>query len=331
MNPLFGLLAGSVTMSGGHGTGAAYAKLFGEVNNLQGAMEVAMACATFGLVMGGIIGGPVAERLINRHGLRGTPASPQPRADRPGELGPDDRRQLSPELFFETVLLILLCVGVGSLIAGVVHIPWFTLPTFVWCLLTGIVICNIFSLTGIYRIDIATLELLGTVCLSLFLAMALMALKLWELVGLALPVMAHPGRADGAHGRLRHLGDLPGHGPQLRCGGDRRRPLRLRAGRHADRDRQHAGGYRPARPLDPGLPAGPDHRRLPDRHHQRAGDPSLPRLAPAGLLRSGAMTPIRRLTSALLVLFGLALAGCDQAPDDAAAREVLDRAAGRSA
>ena len=73
MNPLFGLLAGSVTMSGGHGTGAAYAKLFGEVNNLQGAMEVAMACATFGLVMGGIIGGPVAERLINRHGLRGTP------------------------------------------------------------------------------------------------------------------------------------------------------------------------------------------------------------------------------------------------------------------
>ena len=87
------------------------------------------------------------------------------------------------------MLLILLCVGVGSLIAGVVKIPWFTLPTFVWCLLTGIVICNIFSLSGLYRIDIATLELLGTVCLSLFLAMALMALKLWELVGLALPVM----------------------------------------------------------------------------------------------------------------------------------------------
>jgi ESS family glutamate:Na+ symporter len=190
MNPLFGLLAGSVTMSGGHGTGAAYAKLFGEVNNLQGAMEVAMACATFGLVMGGIIGGPVAERLINRHGLRGTPSSPYiPDPTAPGELGPEDRRQLSPESFFETVLLILLCVGVGSLVAGVVHIPWFTLPTFVWCLLTGIVICNTLSLTGLYRIDIATLELLGTVCLSLFLAMALMALKLWELVGLALPVM----------------------------------------------------------------------------------------------------------------------------------------------
>ena len=188
MNPLFGLLAGSVTMAGGHGTGAAYAKLFGEVNNLQGAMEVAMACATFGLVMGGIIGGPVAERLINKHGLRGASAAPaEPTA--PGELGPDDRRPLSPESFFETVLLILVCIGVGSLLASVVHIPWFTLPTFVWCLLTGIVICNICGLSGIYRIDNSTLELLGTVCLSLFLAMALMALKLWELVGLALPVL----------------------------------------------------------------------------------------------------------------------------------------------
>lgn len=191
MNPLFGLLAGSVTMSGGHGTGAAYGKLFGEVNNLQGAMEVAMAAATFGLVMGGIIGGPVAERLINKHGLRGTTGiATTPELIAPGELGPEERRPLSPESFFETVALILFCVGVGSLIAGVVKIPWFTLPTFVWCLLTGIVVCNVFSVTRVYRIDTATLELLGTVCLSLFLAMALMALKLWELVGLALPVLA---------------------------------------------------------------------------------------------------------------------------------------------
>ncbi len=190
MNPLFGLLAGSVTMSGGHGTGAAYGKLFGEVNNLQGAVEVAMAAATFGLVMGGIVGGPVAERLINKHKLRAPDAvDRQASPTAPGELGPNERRPPSPESFFETVALILFCVGVGSLIAGWVKIPWFTLPTFVWCLLTGIVVCNLCSLTRIYRIDTATLDLLGTVCLSLFLAMALMALKLWELVGLALPIM----------------------------------------------------------------------------------------------------------------------------------------------
>ena len=118
MNPLFGLLAGSVTMSGGHGTGAAYAKLFGEVNNLQGAMEVAMACATFGLVMGGIIGGPVAERLINKHGLRGMSADTRPS---PRHRASSDRTSGGPSArnsFFETVLLILVCIGVGSLIAG---------------------------------------------------------------------------------------------------------------------------------------------------------------------------------------------------------------------
>lgn len=187
MSPLLGLLAGTVTLSGGHGTGAAYAKLFGEVNNLQGAMEVAMACATFGLVIGGIIGGPVAERLIRKHGLRGTAGVVEQLA--PGELGPEERRPLSPESFFETLALILLCVGVGSLVAAWVQIPWFTLPTFVWCLLVGIVVCNTFTVTRSYQIDASTLELLGTVCLSLFLAMALMALKLWELVGLALPVL----------------------------------------------------------------------------------------------------------------------------------------------
>ena len=184
MNPLFGLLAGSVTMAGGHGTGAAYAKLFGEVNNLQGAMEVAMACATFGLVLGGIIGGPVAEWLIVRHGLKPSPAvEDEDEVAAPGELGPDERRPLSRESFFETVFLILFCVGVGSIVAGVVTIPWFTLPTFVWCLLTGIIVCNVLGLTGAYRIDTATLDLLGTVCLSLFLAMALMALKLWSWSG----------------------------------------------------------------------------------------------------------------------------------------------------
>jgi glutamate:Na+ symporter, ESS family len=191
MNPMVGLLAGSVTMAGGHGTGAAYARLFGEVNNLQGAMEVAMACATFGLVLGGVIGGPVAERLIVRHGLkpnRGVKEDVDVAA--PGELGPDQRRPLSRESFFETVFLILFCVGVGSIVAGVVTIPWFTLPTFVWCLLTGIVVCNLLTVTKVYSIDKPTLDLLGTVCLSLFLAMALMALKLWELVGLALPVLA---------------------------------------------------------------------------------------------------------------------------------------------
>jgi ESS family glutamate:Na+ symporter len=187
LNPLIGMLAASVTMAGGHGTGAAYATTFGEVNGLRGAMEVAMACATFGLVLGGIIGGPVAQRLITRHRLKGEPDTPE--IGVPGELAPTERRPLSPESFAETVLVIMLCIGVGSMLAAYVTLPGITLPTFVWCLFVGIIVRNTLSLSGLYRIDNDTLELLGTVSLSLFLAMALMALRLWELVSLALPIL----------------------------------------------------------------------------------------------------------------------------------------------
>ena len=187
LNPLMGLLAGSITLTGGHGTGAAWAKVYGEVNNIQGAMEVAMACATFGLILGGVVAGPVAHFLITRYKLRGEADTTEIAA--PGELPPEERRPLSPESLIETVLLIMLCVAVGTLLAAHIKIPGITLPTFVWCLFVGIILRNLFSLTGIYKVDSDTIELLGTVCLSLFLAMALMALRLWELVSLALPIL----------------------------------------------------------------------------------------------------------------------------------------------
>jgi ESS family glutamate:Na+ symporter len=69
LHPLVGLLSSSITLSGGHGTGAAYAERFADVRNIAGVMELAMACATFGLILGGLIGGPVAGRLITAHGL----------------------------------------------------------------------------------------------------------------------------------------------------------------------------------------------------------------------------------------------------------------------
>jgi glutamate:Na+ symporter, ESS family len=187
LHPLMGILGGSATLSGGHGTGAAYGKLFGEVNNLQGAVEVAMACATFGLVLGGILGGPVAQWLVRRHGLQPNAASDDLM---PGSLASGERRPLSPESLLESILLLMVCLGLGTLLAETVTIPGMTLPTFVWCLLTGIVLRNALGMSGLYQVDGPTLELLGTVCLSLFLAMALMTLRLWELVDLALPIFA---------------------------------------------------------------------------------------------------------------------------------------------
>jgi len=188
LHPLTGLLAGSITMSGGHGTGAAYASRFGSVDNLQGAMELAMACATFGLVLGGLIGGPIAQRLIANHGL--TPEAKTAAASVPGELGGDERRTITPESFVETLFLMVVCVLAGIYLADITMNPYFALPSFVWTLFTGVVVRNTLTLTGFRRMDSAAVDLLGTVSLSLFLAMALIALRLWELVALALPILA---------------------------------------------------------------------------------------------------------------------------------------------
>ncbi|GEO36425.1 ESS family glutamate:Na+ symporter [Skermanella aerolata] len=187
MHPLTGLLAGSITMSGGHGTGAAYATRFGEDYNLQGAMEIAMACATFGLVLGGLIGGPLAQRLITRHGL--TASADADKDGAPGELGGDERRTLSPESFLETLFMIVICVMIGTYLGQILKNDYLTLPAFVWTLFTGVILRNGLSLSGLRQVDTATIDLLGTVSLSLFLAMALIALRLWELVSLALPIL----------------------------------------------------------------------------------------------------------------------------------------------
>lgn len=186
LHPLTGMLAGSITMTGGHGTGAAYAARFSTVDNLHGAMEMAMACATFGLVLGGIVGGPVAQRLITRHGLQPAPA----------DLGlqePKDRDTHTPRLtehhMLETMLLIALCIVVGTYLAPRIGSDSFALPAFVWTLFTGVILRNVLTLSGIWRVDDHAVGLLGNVALSLFLAMALMSLRLWELVSLALPIL----------------------------------------------------------------------------------------------------------------------------------------------
>jgi len=131
----------------------------------------------------------VAQRLIARHKLAPPQSEEGAREAVPGEIAAGTRRTLSPETFAETLLLIVLCIVAGRTIAGLLDGAWLTLPAFVWTLMTGVVLRNLLTLTGLRRVDDATVDLLGTVSLSLFLAMALIALRLWELVSLALPIL----------------------------------------------------------------------------------------------------------------------------------------------
>ncbi|NMP29403.1 sodium/glutamate symporter [Rahnella sp. SAP-1] len=188
IDPLMGLLAGSITLSGGHGTGAAWSKVFSERYGFESATEVAMACATFGLVLGGLIGGPVARYLV-RHSAtpNGTPDDLQdPSAFEKPTVG----RMITPLVLVETLALIAICLSAGSHIARQLSGTAFELPTFVCVLFVGVILSNLLAWLGFYRVFDRAVSILGNVSLSLFLAMALMSLKLWEMAALALPMMA---------------------------------------------------------------------------------------------------------------------------------------------
>jgi ESS family glutamate:Na+ symporter len=185
---ILGLLGASVTLSGGHGTGAAWAKVFSERHGLQAATEIAIACATFGLILGGLIGGPVARFLITRYAL-----APNPEADSTGTSGfeqPKAVRPITADAVIETVALIAVCLAVGSALATWLNGTAFELPAFVCVLFVGVILRNGLAVRGWYQVFEGATALLGNVSLGLFLAIALMSLRLGDLASLALPLLA---------------------------------------------------------------------------------------------------------------------------------------------
>lgn len=186
LDPLMGLLAGSITLSGGHGTGAAWSKLFVERYGFANATEVAMACATFGLVLGGLIGGPVARYLVKHSSS--PDGTPDDQVAPTAFEKPDVGRVITSLVLIESIALIAICLTVGKVVAQLLAGSVFELPTFVCVLFIGVILSNSLALAGLYRVFDRAVSVLGNVSLSLFLAMALMSLKLWELASLALPM-----------------------------------------------------------------------------------------------------------------------------------------------
>jgi ESS family glutamate:Na+ symporter len=174
LHPIFGLVAGSITLVGGHGTGAAYADRFAEVNNLQMVMDLSMTIATLGLIIGGLIGGPIAQYLINRHRLRSSA-----------------EEQAETHEFHEVAAPISTTAALGALagiFTAVIAGQWLaerfsggaiTIPAFLWCMLIGIAIRNLMPFAGL-RFDDRAADLIANVCLSLFLVMTMMTLNLVE-------------------------------------------------------------------------------------------------------------------------------------------------------
>ncbi|QAY83509.1 sodium/glutamate symporter [Pseudomonas arsenicoxydans] len=187
LDPLMGLLTGSITLSGGHGTGAAWGTVFSEKYGLASASELAIASATFGLVLGGLIGGPVARLLIKRVQVPGCHPQETPRLPK-GFEQPNKERSITPFSFIETLALIAVSLLAGNLLNGWLQGTALELPTFVCVLFVGVVLRNGLSALGLYQVFEREVSVLGNVSLSLFLAIALMSLKLWDLAALALPI-----------------------------------------------------------------------------------------------------------------------------------------------
>ena len=183
-----GLIAGSVSLSGGHGTAIAWAPTFQEQYGVAGSSEIGVACATFGLVLGGVMGGPIAKFLITRHRL-------QSESKEPLVIGLPhtvEARQVEIDVdsVLRTLLLIAWSMGLGLVFNEVCESFGLKLPAFVTSLFAGIVLTNTVPLAlpklrDRWPTSSPSLALISDLSLGLFLAMSLMSLQLWTLADLA--------------------------------------------------------------------------------------------------------------------------------------------------
>jgi ESS family glutamate:Na+ symporter len=196
VHPFLGLIAGSITMTGGHGTGAAFGKLLEDQYAFAGGLTLAMAAATFGLVSGGLIGGPVSTTLIKRwnpkHQTMSLPTRGPAAVKEYESLDREIDKEpagAAPTAFrlLKVITIILVAMWIGSLLSGWMG-SYFTLPAYIGAMIVAAVICNGAELAK-FKIEQRVVDDLGTVSLSLFLSMALMSLKLWELLDLAVPLL----------------------------------------------------------------------------------------------------------------------------------------------
>jgi ESS family glutamate:Na+ symporter len=194
LHPLFGVLAGSVTLTGGPATGLAFAPLFEEAG-VAGASSVAIAVAIGGIVAGGLVGGPASTVIIERGRLE------TPRRGRGGRVevalvetevettvhasSDDDAWPIMRNL-----VAILIAMWVGHWVSQGFAALGMTLPSYIGAMLVAAAIRNVDDTTGWFGLSHRFINAFGIVTLTLFLVMALMTLKLWELAGLVLPLLA---------------------------------------------------------------------------------------------------------------------------------------------
>lgn len=184
LNPLIGMCTGSIPMVGGHGTAGAFGPVLEDLN-IKGATTICTAAATFGLIFGSLIGGPLGKRLIEKHNLLDTVAN-----DDDSLLVEDEKKhERHTNMYADAVFQLILAIGVGTIFTMLLTKTGLTFPIYIGAMLAAALMRNICEYTDIATIHMGEINDLGGISLSLFLGMAMITLRLWELASLALPLV----------------------------------------------------------------------------------------------------------------------------------------------
>lgn len=179
INKLLGIAMGSISMSGGVGSGAAFGPML-EKFGAEGGTTVGVAAATFGLLLGSIVGGPVARKLIIKYELKSN-------SDQIEE-NKEEKIYLNSKSIFNSVLIVIVAALLGTYISKLLNLTKITFPYYVGCLFGGAIIRNIADLKYL-KISMVEIDIIGEIALNLFLSMALMTLNISKLMSLAVPML----------------------------------------------------------------------------------------------------------------------------------------------
>ncbi len=183
LDALTGLCTGSIPMVGGHGTSGAFGPVLEDLG-VRGANTVCTAAATFGLVAGSLIGGPLGRRLIVKNDLLKTvvPEDETPLVEE------EVKKHRSVNMYAPAAYQIAVAMGLGTVVSWLLSKTGMTFPVYIGAMIVAAVMRNISEFSGKFHIHIGEINVIGGICLSMFLGIAMITLKLWQLAELALPL-----------------------------------------------------------------------------------------------------------------------------------------------
>jgi len=184
ISPLIGLCTGSISMVGGHGTSGAFGPVLEDLG-LEGATTLCTAAATFGLVAGSLMGGPLGRKLILGHDLLKTAV----KADETPLVEEEEKHRRSFTMYAPASYQIVLAMGLGTVVSMLLSKTGMTFPVYIGAMIVAAIMRNYSEFTGHYTMHIGEINDIGGICLSLFLGIAMITLKLWQLASLALPLV----------------------------------------------------------------------------------------------------------------------------------------------